>query len=275
MIAESLRLQMQIHVYTSLLGRKRSLRAVLRSLREAKVPSVGSTVLFQGKTCRWCVCWSFDARLQEHFDLHPERYKVFGRKKIAAQRHEVEWRARVDEEEVWRRVEVFCDACEGVSMEWNGEQLECDVSGFVYHFPGTVGEKKGERGGEHVRFSVTVEEEEENESLVCCHILVVAPWFQHVEWGSQVVLYGSGTAKGGRGESQPSVETVCRETKPLTELFVSLSAFVDPDSPIWNMDQNGDILRHRIEETMDYMSFSCKTDTQCTGSVCLVFLYKL
>ena len=96
MISESQRLQTQVRVYTSLLGRKRSLRVVLRLLREAKVPSVGSTVLFQGRTCRWCVCWSFDARLQEHFDLHPEKYKVFGRKKIAAQRHEVEWRAKLD-----------------------------------------------------------------------------------------------------------------------------------------------------------------------------------
>lgn len=177
MISESQRLQTQVRVYTSLLGRKRSLRVVLRLLREAKVPSVGSTVLFQGKTCRWCVCWSFDARLQEHFDLHPEKYKVFGRKKIAAQRHEVEWRAKLDEEEVWKRIEAFCDACEGVSTEWNGEQLECDVSGFVYHFPGTVDAKKGEKGKECVRFSVTVEEEETNESLVCCHILVAVSRF--------------------------------------------------------------------------------------------------
>lgn len=223
MITESLRLQTQIRLYTSLLGRKRSLRVVLRLLREAKVPSVGSTVLFQGKTCRWCVCWSFDARLQEHFDLHPERYKVFGRKKIAAQRHEMEWTAKMDEEEVWRRIEAFCDACEGVSMERNGDQLECDVSGFVYHFPGTVEEKKGERGKECVRFSVTVEEEEENESLVCCHILVALFWFPHIGWRSEAVLHDSGTVEGGRGESQPPVETVCGETETVTELFVSLS----------------------------------------------------
>ena len=33
------------------------------------------------------------------------------------------------------------------------------------------------------------------------------------------------------------------------------------------MDQNEDILKQRIEETMDYMSFSCKSDTKCTGSM--------
>ena len=37
--------------------------------------------------------------------------------------------------------------------------------------------KKGEKGKECVRFSVTVEEEETNESLVCCHILVAVSRF--------------------------------------------------------------------------------------------------
>ena len=193
MIEESLVLRENIHLYTSLLGRKRSLRAVLRKLRELKIPSVGSTVLYQGKTCRWCVCWSFDPRFQEAFDANPLRYKVFGRKKLLQQRHEVvfEVDGGEEEEEIWRRIDDFCQACEGVEMKEEEKEEEnaiLYVHQFIYHFPdgieidshikNTALEKnalqKMEKS-EEVTFSVNVEEEEEGNKCKCIvslHILV-------------------------------------------------------------------------------------------------------
>ena len=194
MIEESLILREQIHLYTSLLGRKRSLRVILRKLRELQIPSVGSTVLYQGKTCRWCVCWSFDHRFQEVFDANPLRYKVFGRKKLLHQRHDVVFEVDgiEEEEEIWRRVDDFCQACEGVEMmgedEEEAENAIVHIHQFIYHFPdGTEtnsnkmnreleknATQKMEKS-EEVTFSINVEEEEEGNKCKCIvsfHILV-------------------------------------------------------------------------------------------------------
>lgn len=180
MIEESLVLRDSIHLYTSLLGRKRSLRTILKKLRELVIPSVGSTVLYQGKTCRWCVCWSFDERFQTAFDEHPWKYKVFGRKKLAQQRYDVGFHIAVEEEkEVWKRAEAFCHACEGIEMtrEEDGKGIY-RVHQFVYHFPDGSTEQREEmnndKGNEEVSFSMEVEEEEGEEEgcMVCFHILV-------------------------------------------------------------------------------------------------------
>ena len=196
MIEESLILRDGIHLYTSLLGRKRSLRVILRKLRELKIPSVGSTVLYQGKTCRWCVCWSFDHRFQKAFDANPLRYKVFGRKKLLQQRQDVVFVVDgvEEEEEIWKRIDDFCQACEGVEITGEHENeegsMKIRIHHFIYHFPdgveiktkadneSTVVEKNGiqkrEESGE-VTFSVNVEEEEEENQYKCIvslHILV-------------------------------------------------------------------------------------------------------
>ena len=169
LVHESMELRERVHLYSSLLGRKRSLRVILRLLRELDVPSVGSTVLYQGKTCRWCVCWSFDKAFHTVFEADPLRFKVFGRKKFASRKHEIEFNVNEEEEEIWNRVDEFCKGCQGIKMEADGELQVC---GFIYHFPLSSHKDEIPPTEESLRFSVSVDETEPGKCVVCFHILV-------------------------------------------------------------------------------------------------------
>jgi 23S rRNA A1618 N6-methylase RlmF len=61
MIADSLELRDRILVYTSMIGRKSSLRKVLALLRDSGVGNVASIEFCQGRTKRWGIAWSFAA----------------------------------------------------------------------------------------------------------------------------------------------------------------------------------------------------------------------
>ncbi|KHJ42817.1 hypothetical protein D918_07099 [Trichuris suis] len=60
LIDESVKLNMKIRIYTSMLGRKISLRPVMDKLRSSGVASMCQTTFSQGKTQRWAVAWTFD-----------------------------------------------------------------------------------------------------------------------------------------------------------------------------------------------------------------------
>ena len=112
LIQESCELREKVHLYSSLVGRKRSLRVLLRELRQRGVESVGTGVLYQGKTCRWVLCWSFDPAFGTEMSKCPLKYKVLGRKKLEKQRRDVEFEVDLNEDEVWSRVDAFCTACD-------------------------------------------------------------------------------------------------------------------------------------------------------------------
>ncbi|CAI5708430.1 unnamed protein product [Hyaloperonospora brassicae] len=59
MIVESKDLQNRVLWFTSMVGRKASLRKLLALLREMKVRSTRTTEFFQGRTKRWGVAWTF------------------------------------------------------------------------------------------------------------------------------------------------------------------------------------------------------------------------
>jgi len=61
MVDESMELKEQVHWYTSMLGKKSTLKEIRKYLHELKVPVVRSTHFFQGETSRWAVGWSFAA----------------------------------------------------------------------------------------------------------------------------------------------------------------------------------------------------------------------
>lgn len=64
MIDDSLALQDRVLWFTSLIGRKSSLRKLLLYLREKKVPTMCSTEFFQGRTKRWGIAWTFRANMK-------------------------------------------------------------------------------------------------------------------------------------------------------------------------------------------------------------------
>ena len=57
-------MQGRVHWYTSMVGKKATLRAVRAALAELRCPTVRTTELCQGRTSRWAVAWSWvaDAR---------------------------------------------------------------------------------------------------------------------------------------------------------------------------------------------------------------------
>ena len=138
LIEESCSLTTRVALYSSLVGKKSSLRVLLRLLREKGVPSMGTGVLYQGRTCRWVLCWSFDPAFGTEMSKSPQTYKVLGHKKRA----DLAFHVSVSCEEAWARIRAFCRAC-GVSMvcvsELQGVCLreeECKVGQYVYRFPG-------------------------------------------------------------------------------------------------------------------------------------------
>ena len=138
LIEESCSLTTRVALYSSLVGKKSSLRVLLRLLREKGVPSMGTGVLYQGRTCRWVLCWSFDPAFGTEMSKSPQTYKVLGHKKRA----DLAFHVSVSCEEAWARIRAFCRAC-GVSMvcvsDLQGVCLreeECEVGQYVYRFPG-------------------------------------------------------------------------------------------------------------------------------------------
>lgn len=61
MIEESVELQTRVLWFTSMIGRKSSLRKLLALLREKQVQSTRTTEFFQGRTKRWGIAWTFSA----------------------------------------------------------------------------------------------------------------------------------------------------------------------------------------------------------------------
>ncbi|XP_076335087.1 RNA N(6)-adenosine-methyltransferase mettl16 isoform X2 [Tachypleus tridentatus] len=59
MIQDSLVLGTQVRVYTTMLGKKKSLKIVKNELRKQKVEQFITTEFCQGKTMRWGVAWTF------------------------------------------------------------------------------------------------------------------------------------------------------------------------------------------------------------------------
>lgn len=59
MVIESLKLQKQIHWYTSMIGLKRTIRPLVRLLNDQGITNYTITNFTQGKTVRWAIAWSF------------------------------------------------------------------------------------------------------------------------------------------------------------------------------------------------------------------------
>ncbi|XP_076932787.1 uncharacterized protein LOC143598465, partial [Bidens hawaiensis] len=59
MIQDSVQLKQSFRWYTSMVGKKSSLKILISKLREVGVTVVKTTEFVQGQTCRWGIAWSF------------------------------------------------------------------------------------------------------------------------------------------------------------------------------------------------------------------------
>ncbi|KAF1789778.1 S-adenosyl-L-methionine-dependent methyltransferase [Phytophthora cactorum] len=107
LITESEMLQNRILWFTSMVGKKSSLRKLLALLREKKVKSTRTTEFFQGRTKRWGIAWTFST------DVMDDSFtKVLGKRKEAHRRQELSFQVPVksEEEEVLQRIRGFVEA---------------------------------------------------------------------------------------------------------------------------------------------------------------------
>lgn len=63
-IDASLKLKHQVRVYSTMLGKKESLKLLIKILKENKIENIGKTEFCQGNTMRWGLAWSFDKTLK-------------------------------------------------------------------------------------------------------------------------------------------------------------------------------------------------------------------
>lgn len=68
MIEDSLALRTRVLWYTSMIGRKSSIRKILAVLREKHVAHTRTTEFFQGRTKRWGIAWTFSPDLAADSD---------------------------------------------------------------------------------------------------------------------------------------------------------------------------------------------------------------
>ena len=59
MILESFDMKEQVRWFTSLIGRKVTLKKLLITFKDLKITNVHQTTLYQGNTTRWAIAWSF------------------------------------------------------------------------------------------------------------------------------------------------------------------------------------------------------------------------
>jgi len=87
MILDSLALRDRVRWYSSMVGKKLSLKKLLGLLREAGVQNVRTTQFAQGRTTRWGIAWSFSqAGLAEVKGAGASAHKVFGKRKMVKKR---------------------------------------------------------------------------------------------------------------------------------------------------------------------------------------------
>ncbi|CAI5715460.1 unnamed protein product [Peronospora destructor] len=121
MIVESIDLQNRVLWFTSMIGRKASLRKLLAQLRENKVRNTRTTEFFQGRTKRWGIAWTFSENVMDD-----PSGKVLGKRKEAHRQQEVSFQVPLQSkvsgngcatiEEVVLRIREFVKANEELKL---------------------------------------------------------------------------------------------------------------------------------------------------------------
>ncbi|GAB5356233.1 hypothetical protein AAMO2058_000273400 [Amorphochlora amoebiformis] len=85
-LKDSIKLRTRIRWYTSMLGKKNSVKSILRLLRENGVRNVVTTEFLQGHTTRWAIGWCFDEEKPEESGLRCAVNKQVAMNKMKARK---------------------------------------------------------------------------------------------------------------------------------------------------------------------------------------------
>jgi 23S rRNA A1618 N6-methylase RlmF len=75
MLQDSILLGDRIRWYTSMIGRKVTLKKILAMLRRAQVPTIRTTEFCQGRTTRWFIAWSWFQIVDQHQYHHRRQHQ--------------------------------------------------------------------------------------------------------------------------------------------------------------------------------------------------------
>lgn len=118
LITESKQVNSQKVLFTSLVGRKKSIKPLLSFVKENGFSFVGTFVLYQGRTLRWCLCWTNNPKYGQFMKERPLHYKLFAKKKLTAQLSDIQLHFQLDMDTIDSRIREFCQRCK-VSINAN------------------------------------------------------------------------------------------------------------------------------------------------------------
>ncbi|KAL7686667.1 putative METTL16/RlmF family, S-adenosyl-L-methionine-dependent methyltransferase [Plasmopara halstedii] len=177
MITESEILQKRVLWYTSMVGKKSSLRKILALLRGKNVQSTRTTEFFQGRTKRWGIAWTFSVDL-----INDPSAKVLGKRKEAQRRQELSFQVSLksDEtlngctsiEEIHQRIREFVSMKDELTAEPLGDpKCEEKQELMVYNIKEfTLGEDVATKNNIKVRCAGRLEISNDKDM---CNILAV------------------------------------------------------------------------------------------------------
>ncbi|KAJ6241764.1 sam-dependent methyltransferase [Anaeramoeba flamelloides] len=97
MVNESLQFQNNITWFTSMVGKKSTILIIKKELNKHKVPIIKTSTLFQGKTIRWVIAWSFCKDFKQNLQRHSKKI-IKGKKK--RRRKNKKWKKKTQEKEL-------------------------------------------------------------------------------------------------------------------------------------------------------------------------------
>ena len=111
LIIESKQVDNHKVLFTSLVGRKKSLKPLLSIAKKNDFSFVGTFVLYQGRTLRWCLCWTNNQHYGQFMKERPLHYKLFAKKKILSQTKDIQLHFQLDQYTINTRIQEFCQRC--------------------------------------------------------------------------------------------------------------------------------------------------------------------
>ena len=129
MIEESITLRDRVNIFTTMLGKQKSLGVLKKRLREctALSPSFTTTEFCQGKTMRWALAWSFDPQVK--LEVAKSDFAKSKAKKRGAEPFVVDLDISESQtvKSVHQKIEVL------VKSDLNGLDYQCDpVKGYSF-----------------------------------------------------------------------------------------------------------------------------------------------
>ncbi|KAF1334274.1 Cell division cycle protein, partial [Globisporangium splendens] len=139
MIDDSLALRHRVVWYTSMIGKKSTVRKILAVLREKQIPQTRTTEFLQGRTKRWGIAWTFRADVASG----DASSKVLGKRKEAHRKNEIVFTVPYCSEsddsngctsvqEVSQRVQEFVASHPALALDPDAESGDEDASADLY-----------------------------------------------------------------------------------------------------------------------------------------------